>query len=249
MSRKTFELREGAVVIGDAHYSSLRPYLLDFLRAIDEGTIPTPQIIFMGDVFDLLLGDVPLTLKRNEEAVELINRLSLTKEVVYLEGNHDFRLAAVFPKARVFPLGDQPVACRYGGKKVLLAHGDFGLDAGYRIYTWMIRSRAVLRTLRWIDTFTGNRIIKWLDGYLEKKEDCNRFEGFESYVGTRLEPLDLSGVDYFVEGHFHQNVNLKVKGCRYTNLAAFACNQRYFIVQSIAQQELLEEVIFLKGPA
>ena len=239
-------LQEDAVIVGDAHYSQRRPQLLAFLKAIDTETIKTSQLILMGDVFDLLVGGVPKTQECNREAVATINRIASKIEVIYLEGNHDFQLASIFPKAKVFPLKNQPVECFCGDKKVMLSHGDITTEIGYRLYTAVIRSRLVLWFLRWIDTLTDHGIIKWFDNYLSKKEDCNDFEGFELFVKRHLQLFDLSGCDYFIEGHFHQNSRFDVHGCCYINLAAFACNQRYFKIQSTTNQALIKEAVFGK---
>lgn len=246
MSLKPFELKPGAILVADAHYSDKRPELLDFLKALASGEIAAPQLILMGDIFDLLFGGIPITQKRNAEAVAVINAIAKTREVVYLEGNHDFQLASIFPDVKVYPLQQQPVACRYGDSSVLLAHGDWGTELGYRLYTSIIRSAPVLALLRCIDSVTGHSIIRWLDRYLEKKEDCNGFTGFEAYVTRRLQGLNLEETDYFIEGHYHQNKGFPVGSCRYINLGAFACNQRYFEVKSIEDQGPLKEAEFGK---
>ena len=246
MSHSPFELKAGALLVADAHYSARRPELLAFLKAVDSGAIPAAQLILMGDIFDLLFGGIPKTLERNQEAVDTINAIASKMEVLYLEGNHDFQLASYFPKVRVYSLKQQPVACRLNGAKILLAHGDWGTEMLYRLYTSVIRSKAVLGLLRRIDDLTDHSIIRWLDGYLEKKEDCNGFSGFETYVRRRLEGLDLSETDYFIEGHYHQNRGFSTGSCGYVNLGAFACNQRYFEVQSTQDQGLLREAEFGK---
>ena len=242
----TFELRTGALLVADAHYSFRRPELLDFLKAVASGEIAATQLILMGDIFDLLFGGIPTTQERNREAVDTIRAIAEKMEVVYLEGNHDFQLASIFPKIKVYPLARQPVACRYGASKALLAHGDWGTELGYRLYTSLIRSKAVLTLLRCIDSLSGHSIIRWLDNYLEKKEDCSAFDGFEAYVKHRLERLDLEGVSLFIEGHYHQNSAFSLGQCRYVNLGAFACNQRYYEVQSINDQGPLREAAFGK---
>ena len=246
MSRSPFELKPGALLVADAHYSNRRPQLLPFLKAVDSGEIAATQLILMGDIFDLLFGGIPMTHERNKEAVDTINAIASKMEVLYLEGNHDFQLAAYFPKVRVYPLEQQPVACRYQEFKVLLAHGDWGTETLYRFYTSLIRSKGVLSLLRRIDELTGHSIIRWLDAYLEKKEDCNAFSGFEAYVFRRLEGLDLEGTDYFIEGHYHQNRGFSRGSLHYVNLGAFACNQRYFEVKSSQDQGLLKEAEFGK---
>ena len=72
--------------------------------------------------------------------------------------------------------------------------------------------------------------------------DCKEFRGFRKFVKQRIE--GKFECDYFIEGHFHQNKEFQVGSFEYINLAAFACNQRYFIVKSLNNKELFEEKIF-----
>ncbi|MBU1927948.1 UDP-2,3-diacylglucosamine hydrolase, partial [bacterium] len=92
---------------------------------------------------------------------------------------------------------------------------------------------------------SNHSILKKLDAYLGKKDDCKEFTGFQAFIERRL--LDKFMCDYFIEGHFHQNKSLELKGFTYINLGAFACNQRYFVVESLQNKALLEENIFSKG--
>ncbi len=232
------ELKEGAFVIADAHYSHKRPELLEFIKAIHSKKLLPTQLILMGDIFDTLFGGVNFTLKNNQEMVSLINAISQEMEVVYIEGNHDFNLKDIFVNVKIFTISQQPVLASYKDKKVFLAHGDFGSDFGYRVYTAVIRNRFVLKVLSFIDSISGHAILNNLDTYLNKKDDCNEFRGFKSYISKRLE--DRFECDYFIEGHFHQNETIEFKSFTYINLAAFACNQRYFIVEFSKDVKLLE---------
>ena len=237
----SFEIKEGAFVIADAHYSSHRPELKTLLQEIDSGFLHPTQLILMGDIFDTLFGAIPYTIHVNKKMIELLNSIAQKLEVIYLEGNHDFCLNNVFKNIKIVPLGAQPLTCNYKNKTILLAHGDLGEDLGYKIYTSIIRNRFILALLKYIDILGNHFILKKLDSYLQKKEDCNYFESFQEYITIRLGKRFLNSCDYFIEGHFHQNRSFLVGNFLYINLAAFACNQRYFIVQSL-QEELLLEV-------
>ena len=237
------QIKEGAFFVTDAHYSHLRPVFLDFLQEIDSKKLQPTQLILMGDIFDALFYEVPYTQKINAEALTLLQKISLSVEVLYLEGNHDFNLKKVFPNIKVFPISKQPVECKYNSKKVLLAHGDFESNLSYRVYTAVIRNSFVLMVLNFIDLFLGHKLFKKLDSYLSKKNDCKDFVGFEKFIYNRL--VNKYRCDYFIEGHFHQNKSFKFDQFTYINLGAFACNQRYFIVK-LSQTELLEEKIFSK---
>lgn len=249
MSRKTsnsaVEIQEGAFIVSDAHYSHLRPELLDFIKEIDSNKLQPTQLILMGDIFDTLFGGVLYTQHVNREIIELINRISLKIEVIYLEGNHDFNLKNIFPHVKVFPLSHQPLKCKYDNKKILLAHGDIEGDLKYRVYTSFIRNRFVLFFLTALDYLLGHYILKRLDKYLSTKDDCKKFAGLERFIHKRL--VHKYKCDYFIEGHFHQNRTIEYDAFVYINLGVFACNQRYFIVKSPRYVELLQERVFSKG--
>ncbi len=246
MSLSVFKLRYGAVIVSDAHYSSKQTEFFGFLKAIESGAIKTPQLILMGDIFDLLFGYVPLTQKRNCSVIDLINKLAQNIEVLYLEGNHDFQLKEIFPDLHVISIQDQPLFCHYEEKKVCLAHGDYRGDWKYRLYLTLIRSSFILKLLNSIDFLSNHAIIKWLDSYLSGKDENYIIEDFKKKIESKVALFNSYNCDYVIEGHFHQNTAFKFENFEYINLAAFACNQRYFIVQSINKQKLLQEVIFNK---
>ena len=236
------QLQEGAFILGDAHYSHKRPELLDFIRAIHTKKLKATQIIFMGDIFDALFGSISNTIKENKEVVKLIEEISQDIEIVYLEGNHDFNLKKIFTNIKIFTIYNQPVECIYNDKKVLLAHGDFESNFGYRAYTWFIRNPFILPILNVLNNTFNNFVLKNLDKYLGIKDDCKEFTGFREYISKRL--VDKFDCDYFIEGHFHQNKTICYDEFIYINLSAFACNQSYFVVNSSKDKELLQEKFF-----
>ena len=244
MSHNQVQILEGAYIIGDAHYSSLRPELYYLIRDIHTQKILPTQLLLFGDIFDALFGNVPHTCENNQEMITMINEISQRIEVIYLEGNHDFNLKKIFPHSKVFTIKEQPVQAMYKDKSVLLAHGDFGEDIGYKIYTNFIRNRFVLSVFSAINNLLGNAILNKLDIYLSKKDDCNEFTGFLKYISKRIEKKYT--FDYFIEGHFHQNKIINFDNSIYINLAAFACNQRYFIVESKNDKKILREYSFHK---
>ena len=240
MYHSDLELKEGAFVIADAHFSNKRPQLQDFLQDIYLNKLQPTQLIFMGDIFDALFGGIDLTIKRDEKLIKLINDISEKIEIIYLEGNHDFNLKKVFPNVKVFGITQQPLLCRYKDKKVLLAHGDFDGVLTYKIYVKIVRNSFVLKFLKLFD----KKILSKLDNYLNKKNDCNEFINFKDFIAKR--ELNKYKCDYFIEGHYHQNKTYIYDEFVYINIASFACNQRYFIVNYFKDKELLIEKLFYK---
>jgi len=244
MSHK-IEIKKGAFIISDAHFSSNRPELFSLIEEIYLEKLQPTQLILMGDIFDALFGSIEYTYIKNQQTIDMLNAISQKIEVIYLEGNHDFNLKAVFHNMQIFTIAQQPVECKYEEKKVYLAHGDFEGPLGYRIYSAFIRNPFVLPVLKMIDNLTNHSILNYVDSHLGQKEDCNEFTGFAEFISRRIE--NRYEFDFFIEGHYHQNKQIKFENSIYINLAAFACNQRYFTVELSQDNELLKENIFSKG--
>lgn len=241
-------LQSGAILIADAHCAPWRTSFIDFLHALESGAITTPQLILMGDVFDMLYGPIPRTYSYNTEGLTLLNRLSEHLEIIYLEGNHDFLLEKLLPRVRVIRRQEQPFMMSCEGKRVALSHGDSEMGLGYEIYTALIRNRLILAILRTIDTLGSGFIVRWLEKEMKRKIHCRPIEHFEILIENRISSLDVSSIDVLIEGHFHQNRTFQVNGLDYINVGAFACNERYFTVQSNQNQPLLHEAVFRKEP-
>ncbi len=235
-------LQEGAILIADAHYCDKYPQFYTFLKALDSGKIQTKQLILMGDMFELLFGVIKQTTQDNTDEINLLNRLSETIEIIYFEGNHDFGLKKLFPKIRVFPLKNQPQIARFNKQKIMLSHGDTKTPLGYQIYTYLIRNPFILLLIGSFDILCKNCIIKWLKSRGERKDPCYKIDRFKAIIEKRLLYLKEKPLDIVIEGHFHQNISFDVYGFEYINLSSFACNSKYFIVQSNKAQLIVQEI-------
>ncbi len=104
------ELKSGAFLIADAHENEQRQGSLELLKALESGEIQTPQLILMGDIFEILVGQISKTHEFATPYITLLESLA-TKgvEVLYIEGNHDFNLSKLFKNVKVFSLENQPI--------------------------------------------------------------------------------------------------------------------------------------------
>ena len=128
MFRSDIKIKEGAFFISDAHYSPTRPDLLEFIKDIHAKKIIPTQLVFFGDIFDALFGNVSYTVEKNQEMITLLNDISKEIELIYLEGNHDFNLKKIFPLAKIFSISQQPVLCTINNKKVSLSNAFLNDD-------------------------------------------------------------------------------------------------------------------------
>ena len=153
-------IKPGAIFIGDAHAGASRPQFLKFLRALKAEPTPPPQIFMMGDMFDFL-ANTTYVQRFYEEEIALINELSRKCEIFYFEGNHDFNLREIFPRAKVYPNAAQPVKfiCE-SGEAVQIAHGDLFLPRLTQFALLSLRNRAFLKFMDLLDRALNLKIAK-----------------------------------------------------------------------------------------
>jgi len=238
----SLKIQEGAILIADAHYSNEYPQFLSFLKKLESQEIKTSQLILMGDMFELLFGVIKATKKDNLEEIKLLNKLSQSIDIIYFEGNHDFGIKNIFPKIEVFPLQKQPQLASFKDQKIQLSHGDTKTPLGYQVYTKLIREPLILSVIGMLDVICGHCIVKWLKSRGVRKDPCYKIGLFQEIIHKRLSYLKGEALDIVIEGHFHQNLKFELYGFEYINLGSFACNSKYFIVQSNKEQFKLLEV-------
>ncbi len=246
MSLNRFELKQGAIIVSDAHYSERYNEFYDFLLSLKSKQIPCTQLVLLGDMFDLLIPQFPSSVKNNQKVIDLINSIANDLELVYFEGNHDFNLCTLFPDVFVIPIAQQPYTLKYGDKKLMFLHGDINVGLSYTIYCAIIRQPMVIYFLQALNFISGNKIAKALSAKLDTKENCNEFTTYRAYIEKKYSDDKYREYDYIIEGHYHQNKRFKYDNFEYINLDGFACYQRYISVQSSQEDEIFSDRIFQK---
>ncbi len=228
----SFSLKDGAWLIADAHYAHYNTALYEFLSKLTPEELP-PQLLLMGDIFDLLFGYAQNSIQPNRKMVDLLKQIARQCEVIYLEGNHDFGLQPIFGGAvRSVPRSGQPLIASAAGRRIALHHGDVLQGTGYELYTALIRNRFVDRSLNLLDNVSGGSVIGRLERYNRAKKPCYRIDGFEKRMQKRLDILKKRyDFDLWIEGHFHQNIRFDYEGVGYFNLPAFACAKTYIVAR------------------
>ncbi|RLA78594.1 MAG: UDP-2,3-diacylglucosamine diphosphatase [Epsilonproteobacteria bacterium] len=216
-------INDGAIFIADSHYNSQRTTFKDILIDIKSKKIDTPQLFLMGDMFDFLSGEIEYFKTVNYQIISLINELSLTIEIIYFEGNHDFNLRQLFPKIDIFSREEQPVHIMQNHKKISLAHGDIFTPICYNIFSSLFRNHYFQKILNIID------INNWLsissEQKLISKNICHKQNNFTQFIEHRIKKYNT---DLVIEGHFHQGyINDK-----YINVPSLACDKRYMIYKN-----------------
>ncbi|WP_331775255.1 UDP-2,3-diacylglucosamine diphosphatase [Sulfurospirillum sp. 1612] len=235
------DIKEGAIFISDAHDNDQRDYFWQFLQLIATKQIKTPQLFLMGDMFDLLVGEVQYLTEKYKKYIQLLEQLAREIDIYYLEGNHDFALKALFHHVHVYTIEEQPLIARILGQKVLLLHGDKYGSIWHRVYTKMIRNRLLLRVLNLCDVWCQSCISKKISNRLLQKNICTQIEGFPHIIDTKIQNFMTKETDFIAEGHYHQNKAFECHDIQYINFSSFACEQSYFVVQFNTDIKFIEK--------
>jgi len=251
-----FSVKNGAIFVGDAHANANKNSLFDWLCELEKS--PPPQLFLMGDLFDFLTCTA-YSQRFFSEVIAKINSLCERCEVFYFEGNHDFNLTRIFPKAHVFDVASQPQIFAVFTettanqnltlhKKVALSHGDIYLSFLETAFMRALRFKPLLWFLNLLDSLIGWRISKGiLKSQADKKLDFV-IADFE-YI-ARARSKRYKEVSFVVEGHFHQGVKGKFDGqnalLTYHNLAAFANGGKFYEALTSDGELVLNERTFLK---
>jgi len=235
------KIKNGAIFVADAHENDRRDKFYHFLQKIDSKEITTPQLFLMGDMFDLLVGEVEYGVRKYKKYIDLINKISLHVEIFYFEGNHDFALLKLFKNVKVVPIQDQPMKLTLEDDTlVYLSHGDKYGDFVHNAYTKLIRSLFLLKILNLIDVKKDNFISKKIENDQHRKNICTKINGFEEIISAKILNYKPKQNSYIIEGHYHQNHSFKQNGVNYINLPSFACNQSYFIVECFKREKFTQ---------
>ena len=216
------EIKENALFIADAHYPHHGDEFLKLLKQLKNRELKTPQLFLMGDIFDLLFGYNEYIQKFSKEAISLLQELSKTLEIIYLEGNHDFCLKEVFPNIRVYSRKEQPIHYKLGKKDVYLAHGDkYTAGAIFNLYSTILRTKRTLTLLRPFE----KQIIDHRVNRLRVKSICGDFKGYAKRFDAIRSHYPKDAL--IIEGHFHQALQYK----NYTSLPSLACQGEVAVVK------------------
>lgn len=251
------KLKNKAIFIADAHENSQRKGFLEFLNAIDSGKITTSQLILMGDMFDMLVGEISATHEFATPYIILLEKLANKGiEVLYVEGNHDFNLKRLFARVKVYPLQKQPLTLQNSKKitikrakfgtnglefidkdfefkdisNLVLAHGDIFLPPFLAFILKSLRNPFLLRGLNFINKIFKNKLSAQILANQKKKNLFYQIADFNALARQRYSRYGVNKA-LVIEGHYHQNLIINTKECKYINLPTFAYERSFFVVE------------------
>lgn len=196
------------IFLADAHLKlpNDRNYqmLLQFLHELEGDT---ETLYILGDLFDFWLGFPSQPFPHYEAVLTALENLVRSGcRLVYLEGNHDFHLGAVFRERLQAEIHLHPVVKSINGHRIFLCHGDQinPHDYGYRCLRMLLHNRITASLVHIFPPSTALRIRELLqkrsrNSYLVKTSKWN----YRTIIREFALSIRKQGYDGMVCGHFH----------------------------------------------
>ena len=196
------------------------------VKWLDEISLNATEIFLVGDLFDFWF-EYKRAVPRGH--VRLLGKMAeLTDRgipVHVFTGNHDMWIFDYLEEETGVQVYREPIYREWSGKKFLIGHGD-GLgpgDHGYKFLKKVFESKLC----QWLFARLHPNFGIWLANYWSKKSRSHTGNKDQTFLGEEnewlaiysKELLEKEHIDYFIFGHRHLSLDLKVgPNSRYLNL-------------------------------
>ncbi|UCC66713.1 MAG: UDP-2,3-diacylglucosamine diphosphatase, partial [Deltaproteobacteria bacterium] len=195
------------IFVGDAHFGLGDGSRRDrFIRFIQRNKPSLNTLVIMGDLFDFWFGFRNLSPLRRKygDILDLLEEIRGEGiKVIYLEGNHDFRLGPYMSEKLGIQVYNRSAQLDLDGNRMYLAHGDMAYPKlSHRIFSFLLKNRLAYRLMSWLGPQVVMGIATWLSsgsrrrGLEERPETISRLRKFA------LHKLD-EGFDAVILAHSH----------------------------------------------
>lgn len=234
----SLKLNSDAIFIADSHFNPI--YAKELLNYLQSLVTPPSQMILMGDIAQILLGNLKSSVSSNYALLSALDELEKKgMQIVWLEGNHDFFLSSIkkfklLEKTLFIPRKKQPLLATYKDEIYSLAHGDLFLNQSYDFYIRMLTS--IPKLLQCIDYLSGGEIYYEIEKKLQCKPIRKHSFHFFEFASKRIESYQQhlqTPIKGIIEGHFHIGKKLELYGITYVALPAFYFDPKGIKIGSI----------------
>lgn len=194
-----------AIFIADAHLNNpIDPNYCHLMKFVQEMRGTIGLLCILGDLFDFRVGLPHLKFIQHTPMIEAL--MSLTESgtrVIYLEGNHDFRLGTQFERKTGIEVYSGPLDLVINGRNVHLCHGHM-IDPGD------ICSHLLHKALRIWPTYQAARMLpaRVIEKIRDKLQHCSR----RSYSNPENDRRHTSVVRSFARTICHKNFDALIVG-------------------------------------
>lgn len=204
---------------------------------LDEVKKDASEIFLVGDLFDFWFEykrAIPKGFVRLQGKIAEITDSGIPVHV--FTGNHDMWIFDYLPKELGVKLYREPIIREWNGKKFYIGHGD-GLGPGDKGYKFLKKVFAS-PICQWLFARLHPNFGIWLADLSSKKSRASTGESDEVFLGEENEWLAIYSkeylqkehIDYFVFGHRHLPLQLKIgENSTYFNLGEWINYTTYLV--------------------
>jgi len=193
--------------VGDAHFAfgdgKRREH---FIRFIQKNKSKLTTLVIMGDFFDFWFGFRDLTPLKEEYGgiLEFLKELKSDGiQVIYVEGNHEFRLGPYMSEDLGIEVYADSAKLELNGKKFYLAHGDRSYPTvSHRILTWLLRNGFTYRVMSLLGPRVVIAIARWWSAH-SRSWSTERSTGIVSRQRKFAQNKLHEGCDVVILAHTH----------------------------------------------
>jgi len=209
-----------------------------FVKWLDSIKSDAKEIYLLGDIFDYWFEYKQVVPKGFVRLLGKLAELSDSGIIIhYFTGNHDMWMFGYFPKELNIQVYRAPVEREINGKKIFIAHGD-GLgpaDKGYKFIKKVFSNKVC----QWLFARLHPNFGIWLAKYFSRKSRIANGSNDEIFLGEEKERLiqyiiekeKSSHFDYYIFGHRHLPIDMKIGNARYINLGEWVNHFSYAIFE------------------
>lgn len=194
--------------LADAHLKNPRDanyrHLLSFLRSLEKEPC---EIFLLGDIFEFWMGYRHVLFAPYIPLLEQLRRLrEQGVEIIYVEGNHDFRMGPYFTKTLGCTVFSRGESLERDGRRLHISHGDL-LDEGdipYRLLRAFLRCTPFYTAFRVFPPDWAWEIARWA-GRSSRKKRAAREKRWDpqSLLRRHARRRFSEGADLVISAHFH----------------------------------------------
>ncbi len=206
------------------------------VRWLDEVKQDAAEIYLMGDMFDFWFEYKHVVPKGFSRLLGKIAEITDSGiPITFFTGNHDMWMFDYFPKELGVTLYREPIVREYNGKKFFLGHGD-GLGPGDKGYKF-IKKVFANPICQWLFARLHPNFAMGMAQYWSKKSRMANGISDEKFTGEEnewlivyvKELLKKEHYDYFIFGHRHLPLDVKLGNSRYINLGEWIKYNTYAV--------------------
>ncbi|NLV23466.1 MAG: UDP-2,3-diacylglucosamine diphosphatase [Deltaproteobacteria bacterium] len=185
---------------GDRNYR----HLLDFLRSLEKEPC---ELILLGDIFEFWMGYRHVLFAPYVPLLEQLRRLrERGTEIVFVEGNHDFRMGPYFTETLGCTVFSGDGVLERDGRRLHISHGDLvdEEDVPYRLLRAFLRCPLFYAAFRVFPPDWAWAIARRAGRRSRKKRAAReRRWDPENLLRRHARRRFAAGADIVISGHFH----------------------------------------------